>query len=312
MKKNYKKMSVLFIACMGILTGFAQTTDVTDLYLVNADFDFEFDYGIGSTVEKHNTSQDGNVIDVYGWEKNVGYTTSAAIFEFGTSTLTNGATIPAENSAGVQNGNCIAFGAGWGNKTSFYQEVVLPGGDYQLEYSVYNANSKGAILGKSLVGWLPDDDDSPVLSTINDSFLPGEWETDVIDFTVRAGGSPGKIQIGFQSSSSAGTADNTIMCIDYVKILAYTKSSVQSLFIDKNLKMTPFISGNSLMVKVNSTAQQNVSLSLYNLSGQKTGSRNLLLPAGNSQFNIKENLENGIYILKLECAGKTASMKVKK
>lgn len=209
------KLKTLVSVCMLVLTAITAQAqdydDITQYYLQNALFDTNFNY---------TASQTGNVaqemLSVDGWTND--YTmnyTIVGVYQIGTKTTFNGASVPAINADGTTEGGVLALSTGWEESIKLNQSVSLPAGKYKLVTAYYNGDASKT-AGKSLFGWIPSSGTS-TMSTVS-SFACGKWITDTLTFTLTATRT-GKIQIGFQAAAN-GSANSAKISVDYVKLLA--------------------------------------------------------------------------------------------
>jgi len=182
-------------------------TDVTAKYLTNWGFDENFDY---TASDAKTVSQE--MLEVDGWTKDfsIDYTITG-VYEFGTATTFNGASVPASGYDGSAGG--LALSTGWTQSLKFYQEITLPVGSYALVSAFYNGGTK--TVGASLVGWI-DNDGTSTLSALS-SFPKAQWVVDTVRFIVSETNG-GKVQIGFKAGSN-GSANSAKVVLDFVKLL---------------------------------------------------------------------------------------------
>ena len=233
MKKKFLLLGVFLMASVFACFVKAQT-DVTSTYLTNAGFDDSPNYLASDQASNLGSANDGvNVKDVTGWTKGAwGDNSCAASFEYGYGGTLNvsGAygTIPAAGYEG-STGGALGLSVAWSASGSYYQNVTLAGGKYELEYAAYNSGP--AAGDKSITGWVPTSGTS-VLSTLA-SFTMGAWVVDKIDFTV-ADGATGKIQVGISDPANVGSGSTGRIFVDYVKLtyLGVDKSGLETKIAD--------------------------------------------------------------------------------
>lgn len=187
--------------------------DLTSYYLQNSLFDTQYDYKVSQT---GNVAEE--VLEVEGWTAaHTAAYTIAGIYQVGTKTTYNGASIPTRNVEGTAEGGVLALSTGWDQSMILRQQVSLPKGSYKLVSAYYNGDpSKTA--GQSLLGWIPSSGTS-TMSKVS-SFAVGQWITDTLSFTLTATRA-GNIQIGFKATSG-GSANSAKIAVDYVKLLRDT------------------------------------------------------------------------------------------
>lgn len=211
MKKIRLPLVILCLYAIALQISSQVYTDVSSLYLKNAGFDTNFNYGSATS-----GNIPGDVINrVYGWEKDMdaGFTV-AGTFAYGSGATFNGSSaIPNEGYNG-STGGALALSTGWSVTLKYSQTITLPAGEYRLVSAYYNAGT--ATAGSSQLAWTPVGDEE-MLSTVK-SFPVKTWHTDTINFIVPQGGLQGKIQIGFTGVDGASTNSAKIL-VDYVKLL---------------------------------------------------------------------------------------------
>lgn len=187
--------------------------DITRTYLANSGFDSDFDYTIDDV---GNVAQE--ILEVKGWTKNISVNyTITGVYQLGTQKTFNGAPIPAVGQDGTSNGGVLALSTGWNQSMLFYQNVILPPGQYALVSAWYNCGDK--TQGRSRVGWRPKG--KMMVNSSVSSFPIGEWFTDTVYFEV-VETQEGIIQIGYHANDDKGSANFAKPVLDYVKLLRDT------------------------------------------------------------------------------------------
>ena len=223
----------LFAACLAAIciTGAKAQDyhDITSFYLQNAGFDTDFDYTIDDT---GNVAQE--IREVKGWTKDftANYTITG-VYQIGTKTTFNGASVPSTAYDGTTNGGVLALSTGWSQSMLFYQNVELPKGKYKLVSAFYNGSDK--VAGRSRVAWLPVGQTAS-LSGVT-SFPIGKWIADTISFELDEA-AEGRIQIGFYANADLGSANFAKPCLDFVKLLRDTDISKEDMDIYKHRLQT--------------------------------------------------------------------------
>ncbi len=193
-----------------------QYVDVTDLYVTNAGFD------IASDFQTSNISSNGDTKSVTGWTISTTGWTSSAAFEIGTTAgKIGGKAIPSTNANNAKAGGCLGISVRWNCTAKYEQAVILPAGDFKIEYAVYNATGKS--IDQNLIGYYSDNGSHYGTTT---SFGT-KWTKDTVSFSLSAQES-GKLSVGYKSTNNGGDG-NGILCIDYVKIYQ-DKSSADTYF----------------------------------------------------------------------------------
>ncbi len=180
--------------------------DVTDLYATNCGFD------IASDFQTSNISNSGDTKNVTGWTVSTTGWTSSAAFEIGTTAgKIGGNTIPSVNASNEKSGGCLGISVRWNCQAKYEQAVILPAGDFKIEYAVYNTNDKN--ISANLIGYYSNSGTHYGTTT---SFKKEKWTTESVTFSLTAQES-GKLSVGYTSFNKGGN-DNGILCIDYIKI----------------------------------------------------------------------------------------------
>ena len=226
-----KKLFFYFWLAMLIVFGTVQAqTDVTATYVNNADFEtapIAF-LGTGNTVNPDAASRQlassGLGIRVYvptGWTAECGtpgsggnaqYTRLATgLFGVDYTSIPdplNGVEFPTSDRTGA----FLALSGGYGTTPRLVQNVILPAGQYVLQYDVYDQNPNKTFT--NLFGFVPNSG-TAVYDNVT-SFTVSAWETRTVSFTLDALTS-GKISIGITGNSS-GSGSNAHLAIDNIKL----------------------------------------------------------------------------------------------
>ena len=208
-------MKSLLLTCVlafqGLIGMQAQTYyDVTDIYLKNASFDTRFDYTV---------DDEGNVesemLDIDGWLLvNPGVTNLiAGVYQFGTKKTFTGLSVPATASDGTTNGGGLVFSPGFTTAQLYYQDLMLPAGNYRLITAYYNASTQ--VNAYNQTSWIPATG-RRAMSSVR-KFPQGEWVPDTVSFTVSQQIS-GKIQIGYTANQTEVAGTIAQLILDFVKI----------------------------------------------------------------------------------------------
>ena len=229
----------LFLLLCALLTmiGVQAGTDVTNTYLMNADF------STGTPVDNHvctyGKDMAANNTTYYGAQAISGWTNASvgvtdqdypncgvagALFTYGSSLWVAGAgtTVPAAGPS-ANPGNAAGLCAVWGNTIRYTQDVTLPAGHYTVKFQVYNSttnNGSGKLITTNLFGFDADEGDdyySPATT-----FAIGQWTTVTVTFTLAAETS-GKISMGYVGPSGSGNMPH--LFVDNVKILSNTDNT---------------------------------------------------------------------------------------
>jgi len=210
-----KRFLLYFLSCfVPVCLAANAQVDVTGKYLQNAGFDTNINYDINTT---GNVS--GDILNnVFGWAKDMNATyTVAGTFAYGSgATFNAGNPIPSSGYLGSAGGG-LALSTGWGTILNYSQNVTLKSGRYAIVAAYFNAGTVTG--GNSIVGWVPADNQVPVLSRVS-NFPLASWSVDTIRFLVQ-GITKGKIQAGFASRSGVNSHNSAKLIIDYVHLIYY-------------------------------------------------------------------------------------------
>lgn len=197
------------LACQCLVGIHAQTYyDVTDIYLKNANFDTRFDY----TIEDEGDVE-SEMLDIDGWMLvNPGVTNLiAGVYQFGTKKTFTGLSVPTTASDGSTTGGGLVFSPGYTTAQLYYQDLMLPAGNYHLITAYYNASTQSNAYNQT--SWIPSKGRRSMSSVRQ--FPQGVWVLDTLSFTVSQQ-IAGKVQIGYSSNQAMGTIAQLIL--DFVKI----------------------------------------------------------------------------------------------
>ena len=201
--------------CALTISAYAQEYfDLTDHYVVNADFSSNVHYDASSTGDVKNVIENIN-----GWTRDINSTTTntvVATFQYGTEATFFGVPIPATGPDGTAEGNCLTLCAASKKDIILFQRKKLPAGNYMLIVTSYNCNTK--TVGQSLSGWWQATAEQQLSSTA--VFPAGEWQNDTIRFQLTDLQS-GRIQIGLQAATGR-TTSSAMLVIDRVRLLRDT------------------------------------------------------------------------------------------
>lgn len=230
MMRNTIYWKSLFAVLMTIvcLPTIAQT-DITQYYLVNYDFDADFNY----TADSDATVTE-EIKEINGWtpELSADYTITG-VYEFGFGGTFNGAKVPA-TSYTQGGGGGLALSTGWGQTFCYYQTITLPAGTYTVNVPTYNGKSVTA--GMSKLSWIPDGG-TAVTSTCS-KYSAKKWTLDQITFTLDEE-TTGRLQIGYKATAGS-SANSANIVIDYVQILG------ENMIVDKTKLNTNLRTANRL------------------------------------------------------------------
>lgn len=209
--------------------------DLTSYYLDNAGFDSGYNH---TADESGNVAQE--ICTVSGWTKasTVNYTI-AGIYQYGTARTFNGTPIPAKGYDGTSNGGCLALSTGWNSSLTYYQQITLPAGEYQLVSAWYNPSSKTE--GKSINGFVST---GGIGTSTLKSFPVGVWTVDTVKFTVTKQVS-GRLNVGFTATLNSGSANMAKVVLDYVKLYRTTPADQADAAIRKVDLQTVITSANT-------------------------------------------------------------------
>ncbi|WP_243347036.1 hypothetical protein [Parabacteroides sp. FAFU027] len=142
------------------------SNDITVLALKNASFDASpVTYNVAGTL---NTSA-VNMWTGAGWTSAYAYnvtdwtnrsivssnSTFTATYALGSSATFNSIAVPKTDKSGSSAGACLGASSGWGsgNAVQFTQKVLLPAGNYKMNYDAYNGNTSATTLLANLNGF---------------------------------------------------------------------------------------------------------------------------------------------------------------
>ncbi len=210
------------------------TNDITILALKNAGFDSApVTYNVAGTLNSsavnmwtglgYSSAYAYNLTDWTNRSVVVSNSTFTATFAYGSAAKLNGISIPATDKNGSSTGASLGASTGWGagNAVQFTQKVLLPPGNYKMNYDVYNGNTSAANLISNLTGFRSG---STTLYDATTNFTASVWTTSTASalFT-----SPfrGEVSVG-ASCSNAGSGAGPKILIDNIRIL--TDQSIES------------------------------------------------------------------------------------
>ena len=192
-------------------------TDVTSLYITNADFN-------ATPINVANKTSNVGTKGTNSGQENVTYTPTSwnlkkydnnclgGTVPYGFDYNMNGAAVPTQDSNGNTEGAFLFLSVGWDGTIEYTTgEVSLAPGVYKLSYNAKNVNN-GKTGMKSRVGFIPTGG-SEIISSKN-SFTYNSWETDVISFTFETSTS-GKFCVG---GTTSGAASGSAGSGNYAKI----------------------------------------------------------------------------------------------
>ena len=229
-------MTMCLLAMTAISATAQEYYDLTEYYLQNSLFDTNFNY---------TASQTGNVaqelLEIEGWTAaHTADYTIVGIYQIGTKKTFNGASVPATNVNGTNEGGVLALSTGWEKSLILSQTISLPSGTYKLVSAYYNGDASKTD-GSSLLSWIPTT--GTTVSSKVTSFPLDQWITDTLSFTLTSTRT-GKIQIGFKAAAN-GSANSAKISVDYVKLLRTTPYGDKDLDVYKTKLKTLLNTANS-------------------------------------------------------------------
>jgi hypothetical protein len=247
MKKiNYLLSLVLWLVLLPVTT--KAQTDVTDLYLTNADFNtppYTYTVAGGATITEGverlivttDPTRSGWIFAIPGWENASIIRNNATQVATGEHGITitppgfNGITPPPTNKAGETTGAVMSMSAGWGDRASYFQEVSLPSGRYVMKYDFFNGHNRTLAIA-NYFGFIPDNESmAPYYGTRLD-FPLNSWITDSISFFLTDPTTTGRINLGITTASGSSN-DGPKLFLDNVKLIYYgIDKSVIQLLVD--------------------------------------------------------------------------------
>ena len=192
--------------------------DITDYYLKNAGFDTDFDYDRQATGDTSN-----DVKEVAEWTATHTAKSMAVVatFQWGSPKTFYEKAVPTTASDGTTDGGGLVICSALKKALTYVQTMTLPTGRYKLVTAYYNCNNESQ-EGNSMLGWIPADGSSSVVSML-DNFPYGQWITDTVSFTISES-QKGSIQIGIRSIMGL-MGESAMVAIDYVRLLRDTPYS---------------------------------------------------------------------------------------
>ena len=223
--KKLNKLFAILIAVLGVTTLKAQT-DVTSLYLTNADFETgPIDFTVAGNGTVSSTSQRiGNT----GWVYTIpGWTNASVIKNNAVQIATAEYSMPKASSQGLNStipptsdnndnkGAALHMSAGWGDDAIVTQvsKTELEVGTYELTYFVYNQHSNPGIAVNFTGVKLADG------STITGSLKTapeGQWISETISFVISTKQTV-TFNLGFTTSTS-GSGNGAKLYVDNLKL----------------------------------------------------------------------------------------------
>lgn len=210
------------------------TNDITVLVLKNAGFDAApVTYNVAGAVNTAAVNMwtglgysSAYAYNLANWTNRsvvVSNSTFTATFAYSSAAKLNGISIPATDKNGSSAGACLGASSGWGtgNAVQFTQQVLLPSGNYKLNYDVYNGNTTATSVISNLTGFR-NGSTNWFDPTIN--FTASVWTTSTAAalFTTPF---RGEVSVGASCSNASSNAGPKLL-IDNVRIL--TDQSLES------------------------------------------------------------------------------------
>ena len=152
---------------------------------------------------------------VTGWKSNGGAGwSSSAVVAYGGTGQVNGASAPSADNDD-NSGKALGISVGWSGLVTYQTvtPITLQMGYYTMKVNVYN-NNNGVTQFKSKNGFVPTSGSSYLSS--KESFTYGQWEEDVINFTLTEE-TEGYIQIGGEAFD-AGSGSNAKVFFDNITL----------------------------------------------------------------------------------------------
>lgn len=228
MKKFYKLLALMCALHAFPLFANVVLTDITNIHLVNADFNTNANFKFNDPASNLGSANGGaNIREVTGWTRGVlGQNSAAATYEYGFAGTLNvsGTTgfIPATGPAGESGSGQAALGisTAWSGTVTYTQSVTLPAGQYSIVYTAINRGPNAANFSR--VGWAPPSGTSVVHPRT--SFPLNTWVTDTVTFSI-ASQTTGLIQVGI-AAPNAGSGSVGRIFFDNVKLMVHPVSKV--------------------------------------------------------------------------------------
>jgi hypothetical protein len=210
------------------------TNDITVLVLKNAGFDAApVTYNVAGTLNTAAVNMwtglgysSAYAYNQTNWTNNsivVSNSTFTATYAYGSAAVFNGVAIPKTDKNSANSGACLGASSGWGssNAIQFTQKVLLPFGNYKLNYDVYNGNTTATTVISNLTGFR---NSSSTWYDATTNFTASVWTTSTASALFNSS-FRGEVSVG-ASCSNAGSGAGPKLFIDNVRIL--TDQSVES------------------------------------------------------------------------------------
>ncbi len=210
------------------------TNDITVLALKNAGFDSApVTYNVAGALNTSAVNMwaglgytSAYAYNLTGWTNRsvvASNATFTATFAYGSLAKFNSINIPSVDKNGNNSGACLGASSGWGttNAVQFTQKVLLPSGNYKMNYDVYNGNTAAATVVSNLTGFR---NASANWYDATTSFTASVWTTSTAA-TLFSSPFQGEVSIG-ACCSNAGSAAGPKLLYDNIRIL--TDQSVES------------------------------------------------------------------------------------
>ena len=205
-----RKLKLLFagFALLGGLSANAQT-DVTSMYLTNADFSLGTPVTEGVCTYAKDKATNGtdyaNLVDVEGWTSVESADGKAGgLFAIGGGAWLGGKgfTAPATDSDGNTGVNVLGVVTCWGASVQYTQDLkaALPAGTYTLVLAAYNSGAGQNDITNNLIGFVESDNTTHYATT--KKYTSNTWKYEFITFTL-ASETSGKVSIGYTGAGSS-------------------------------------------------------------------------------------------------------------
>ncbi len=213
------------------------STDVTDVFLTNPDFestDTDQNFIPATGIVTYAKDVDTYSADASGLQKVEGWTpitrgedgASGGVYAYGSKTFLGGTGFKVPSSAG-NSGELQALGVVgcWGIKAQYTQTVTLPAGTYTLSARIYNAGGTSTPT-QNLLGFIESDGTAHTATAHSYSSL--SWVTDSVTFTLSEQ-TTGRISVGYQPQNVGSTTcphlfvENVKLCMSATTDTVTTK-----------------------------------------------------------------------------------------
>ncbi len=223
-----------------------------------------YDYDITDS-----STQTSGMQEVDGWNIAVelGNARASGQYAWGASQFLGSSDYKAPSAGydGSTEGGAFGVVSVWTAQTQYTQGVILPAGDYEIEFPIYNAGGTVA-FSKNLFGIIVGTGTEYLLTST--TYPEGEWTVETIAFTVEQE-TTGQLSIGY-TADNKGSGSMPHLFLDCVKI-TYTAPEYRSLDDLQNLTFDSgtFVSKNVLTYDYDITDSSTETSGMQEVDGWK-------------------------------------------